>query len=205
MGMGESNDASKGQQVAIRAYCFELLIANSCDRPARTRAASLLSFSVVARNIEKAVIVSSKFVASYSAPEEIRQEFYTSGRHVTTSDIRASPHGLHPPSYNTWSSSCALYPQEIFVPSLRLAKKFSSHLVNVIRREYRLSSSTKASRSVEGNPDDSNRIKAVTAVIIVDTGENKEENRVHVNAVDDVELHREDAVRQDADWASPSF
>lgn len=76
----------------------------------------------------------------------------------------------------------------------------------VIRREYRLSSSTKASRSVEGNPDDSNRTKAVTAVIIVDTGENKEENRVHVNAVDDVaQLHREDAVRQDADWASPSF
>lgn len=28
------NGASKGQQVAIRAYCFELLIANSCDRPA---------------------------------------------------------------------------------------------------------------------------------------------------------------------------
>ena len=33
------NDASKGQQVAIRAYCFELLIANSCDRPAEPRSA----------------------------------------------------------------------------------------------------------------------------------------------------------------------
>lgn len=27
------NDASKDQQVAIRAYCFELLIANSCAQP----------------------------------------------------------------------------------------------------------------------------------------------------------------------------
>lgn len=33
-GVGGSDDTSKGQQVAIRAYCFELLIANSCDRPA---------------------------------------------------------------------------------------------------------------------------------------------------------------------------
>lgn len=42
------NDASKGQQVAIRAYCFELLIANSCDRPAEPgSAASLLSYPVI--------------------------------------------------------------------------------------------------------------------------------------------------------------
>lgn len=42
--VGWHNDASKGQQVAIRAYCFELLIANSCARPVEHRRAQSASF-----------------------------------------------------------------------------------------------------------------------------------------------------------------
>ncbi|KYM82362.1 hypothetical protein ALC53_07150, partial [Atta colombica] len=111
-GVGGSNDASKGQQVAIRAYCFELLIANSCDRP-----------------------VSSLGCQSAFLPCKKR-----SGKNM----VIVFPYGLHPPSYNAWSSSCAFYPP--LVPSSRLAWKFSSH-----------------------------------------RSENKEENRVHMNAVDDLD------------------
>ncbi|KYN01203.1 hypothetical protein ALC62_08046 [Cyphomyrmex costatus] len=74
MGVGGSNDASKGQQVAIRAYCFELLIANSCDRPVKPG---------------------------------LPVCFPSHGKNV----VIVFPYGLHPPSYNAWSSSCALYPR----------------------------------------------------------------------------------------------
>lgn len=43
---GWTNDASKGQQVAIRAYCFELLIANSCDRPTEASGPSVCLLSL---------------------------------------------------------------------------------------------------------------------------------------------------------------
>ncbi|KYN21912.1 hypothetical protein ALC57_05703, partial [Trachymyrmex cornetzi] len=110
-GVGGSNDASKGQQVAIRAYCFELLIANSCDRPTEKR----------------------------------------SGKNVV-------PYGLHPPSYNAWSSSCAFYPRNY---EGKIKHRHS-------RREFRLPSNKGVHERAEGNPGGPSRTKAVAAVIIVD-------------------------------------
>lgn len=83
----------------------------SFGSPLKKETARVRFGRVISRSVRGGSRSSLKFVASYTAAGEVRQEFYISGRHVATSDIRASPHGLHPPSYNTWSSSCALYPR----------------------------------------------------------------------------------------------
>ncbi|KYN41713.1 hypothetical protein ALC56_03856 [Trachymyrmex septentrionalis] len=95
--------------------------------------------------------------ATTRARAAIKSDFpYTEKR----SGKNVVPYGLHPPSYNAWSSSCAR--------STRVITRGKLSTDTAAGREFRLPSNKGVHERAEGNPGGPSRTKAVAAVIIVD-------------------------------------